>query len=315
MTRLYAGIAVLAALAACGNGSPFNGATGGDTDTGGGSTIPESLASDLGSFTYDPAAGTLTVQGLVRDEDPFNAVFRRRPALDRPGYVAFSAQDDPLDQHVTAYVQDIGGTRAGIAVSGGQFTFYNAGGAYARDGNYDPVEVQGDSGLVTYAGDYVGLTNLSGDNTDLAPIPTPGITPGVITPGQSAVVTGQIFINVDFADNNLSGAVYNRVLDANDAQLQPPATTLAVGDLVFEPTTIDGNGEFFGNVELAGDRQDRGDYGGIFGGQDANAVAGVIFVTDHLIDSSTDEEEYGVFVLGRCGGPNQSAQICNDVEP
>ncbi|MEL7099626.1 MAG: thymidylate synthase [Pseudomonadota bacterium] len=312
MTRYYAGIAALALVAACGDGNPFTGATTGD-GTGTATEIPATLASDLQSFTYDPAAGTLVVEGISRDEDPFEATFRRRPNLDVPGYVAFTAQDDPLDQHATAYVQDIGGTRAGVVVTGGQFTFYNAGGAYARDGAYDPPTVTGDTGLVSYAGDYVGLTNLSGDPTDLAAV-TPGVDPGLL-PGQSAKVTGKIFINVDFGDNDLSGLIYDRRLDANDTDLGGGATDLAVGDLALVPTTIDGNGEFFGDVELAGDRTDRGDYGGIFGGTDANAVAGVIFIADHLVSNTQAEEEWGTFVLGKCGGPSATDAICAEVEP
>ncbi|MEO0937329.1 MAG: thymidylate synthase [Pseudomonadota bacterium] len=313
MTRYLAGIAALALVAACGDGNPFSG-TPTETDPGDGSSgIPATLASDLDSFTYDPANDTLIVEGISRDEDPFEATFRRRPGLDVPGYVAFTAQDDPLDQHATAYVQEIAGTRGGVVVTGGQFTFFNAGGAYGRDGVFDRPPVQGDTGLVTYAGDYVGLTNLAGDPTDLAPVP-PG-TDQAVLPGQSAKVTGQIFINVDFGDNNLSGTIYDRRLDADDATLAPGQTDLAVGDIVLVPATIDGNGEFFGDVELSGDRTDRGDYGGIFGGPESEAVAGVIFIADHLVSNTQAEEEYGTFVLGKCGSPSETAAICNSVEP
>ncbi len=314
MTRLYAGIAVLALVAACGDGNPFTSTTTTTDadDTGGVGAVPASLANDLDSFSYDAAAGTLTVTGVSRDLDPVEATFRRRPGLDVPGYVAFTAQDDPLDQHTTAYVQDINGTRAGIAVTGGQFTYYNGGGAYARDGNYDPPAVTADTGLVSYAGDYVGLTNIAGDGDDLLPV-TPGVDDSLL-PGQSAKVTGKIFINVDFGDNNLSGSVYDRQLDARDDTLAS-GTVLDVEDLTLVPTTIESDGSFFGDVELTGDRTDRGDYGGIFGGEDAEAVAGVIFVSDHLIDGTNAEEEYGVFVLGKCGTAVETSAICDEVNP
>tara|TARA_R110000764_G_scaffold9998_7_gene31289 strand:- start:3648 stop:4589 length:942 start_codon:yes stop_codon:yes gene_type:complete len=312
MTRLYSGIAILALVAACGDGNPFSGTP---TDTDGDSTtspIPAVLASDLDSFTYNPSDGTLTVTGVGLDEDALSSVYRRRPGLDVPGYVAFTAQDDPLDQHATAYVQDINGTRAGIVVTGGQFGTYSGGGAYARDGAYSPHVVTPESGEVTYAGDYVGLTNMSGDPTDLAAVP-PG-TPVELIPGQAAKVTGKIFFNVDFADNTLKGAVYDRVLDANDNQLPPGQTELIVGSLEFDPTTIDSDGTFFGDVRLNGETDPRGNYGGIFGGTESEVMAGVLFIEDHLVSNTTAEQEYGMWVIGKCGGPQQSAAICSDVD-
>ncbi len=312
MTRFYSGIAILALVAACGDGNPFSGTP---TDTDGDSTtgpIPATLASDLDSFSYNPTTGTLTVTGVSLDEDALETVYRRTPGLDVPGYVAFTAQDDPLDQHATAYVQDINGTRAGIVVTGGQFGTYNGGGAYAREGAYSPHVVTADSGQVTYAGNYVGLTNLPSDRTDIADVP-PG-TPDALVPDQSAKVTGKIFFNVDFADNTLKGAIYDRVLDVDDSLLPPGETVLAVGDIEFDPTTIDSDGTYFGNVRLRGDTTDIGDYGGIFGGDESEVMAGVVFMEDHLVTTTTDEDEYGVWVLGKCGGPQATAAICADVD-
>ncbi|ASM71608.1 MULTISPECIES: hypothetical protein [Roseobacteraceae] len=312
MTRLLSGIAVLALVAACGDGNPFSGTptdTDGDTTSG---AIPETLASDLDSFSYNPTTGTLTVTGVGLDEDALESVYRRAPGLDVPGYVAFTAQDDPLDQHATAYVHDINGTRAGIVVTGGQFGTYNGGGAYARDGAYSPHVVTPDSGEVTYAGDYVGLTNLPSDRTDIAVVP-PG-TDDALIPAQSAKVTGKIFFNVDFSDNTLKGAIYDRELDLDDSLLPPGDTVLEVADIEFDPTTIDSDGTYFGDVRMRDGTTDIGDYGGIFGGVESEAMAGVVFMEDHLVTSTTAENEYGVWVLGKCGGPEATAAICADVD-
>ncbi|MCR8827985.1 transferrin-binding protein-like solute binding protein [Pseudosulfitobacter koreensis] len=308
MTRLFSGIAVLALVAACGDGNPF---TAPPTDTGGDPTtgpIPAVLASDLDSFTYDPTTGTLVVTGVSLDEDALGSVYRRTPGLDVPGYVAFTAQDDALDQHATAYVQDINGTRAGIMVTGGQFGTYNGGAAYGREGGYSPHVVTGESGLVTYEGDYVGLTNLPGDETDLLPFPDGRNE--ALRPGQAAKVTGKIFFNVDFSDNTLKGSIYERQLDLADSQLTGGATTVAVANIDFVPTTIDGNGTFQGDARIGQD--DKGTYGGIFGGTESEVMAGAVFLEDHLLEIE-NAEEYGVWVLGKCGGP-QAGAPCTDVD-
>jgi len=323
MKRTAAVCALAAIVAACGDGNPF---TDGETTTTvtptptptgpTGITIPASLASDLEGFTFvpDPTGGTLTVEGVFLDEDALNSTYVRKPGLDVPGYIAFTAQDDPLDQHATAYVQSLNGTRAGVVVTGGQFGTFNGGTAYARDGEFDRPDLTEDTGQVSYAGSYVGLTDIDGDGGDLQPIP--GGTPTELIPGQAAVVTGEIFLNVDFADNTLKGSIYNRVLDPNDGLLPPGETVLRVGSLELDPAMINDDGTFLGNVVLDGDptRQDRGDYGGIFGGVDSEAVAGAIYIQDHLIDGTTEEEEFGIFVLGRCGGPLEDAAICAIVD-
>ena len=117
-------LALCAFLAACGSGTPFNGET--ETDTGtdgstGASAIPEELANDLKSFSYDPASQTLSITGITADDSEFTANYRRRPGLDRNGYEAYTAQDGSLDRHVTAYVKDIDGTRAAVAIRAGLF--------------------------------------------------------------------------------------------------------------------------------------------------------------------------------------------------
>ena len=303
MNRTAALCVLALGLSACGDGNPFSSTTTDTstptTDASGG--IPSTLASDLGSFTYNPSNQTLTVEGVFLDADNASGTFVRKPGLDVPGYIAFTSQDDPLDQHVTAYVQDINGTRAGVVLSGGQFGTFNGGTAYAREGSFDPPVVSGDSGLVTYAGNYIGLSNIDNDGGDLLAVPAG--TDQALLPGQAGTITGTIFINVDFNDNSLKGSIINRVLDADDDNLAPGTTTLAVPDVDLLPGVIASDGTFTGDAVLSDDpnNNDIGDYGGIFGGSNAEVMAGSIFLEDHLIEGTNADQEYGIFVLGQCG--------------
>ena len=87
-----------------------------------------------------------------------------------------------------------------------------------------------------------------------------------------------------------------------------------VGTSGIKTIIIDENGEFFGDVEMSGEvGSDVGDYGGIFGGNGATSVAGIVSVSDH-IDDVENEQEYGVFVLTQCGQPNDAA-VCDIVAP
>lgn len=53
--------------------------------------------------------------------------------------------------------------------------------------------------------------------------------------------------------------------------------------------------------------------GGIFGGTDANSVAGVVYLTE-VEDSFDGELEHGTFVLTKCG-PDNTSSPCNHVLP
>lgn len=303
-------LAIALILSACGDTNPFTDGSGGGT---GDFVVPETIKGDLAKFSYDPANGTLTVEGITLDEVPFTANYRRRAALDVPGYQAYTAQDDPLDRHVTAFVAQSGNggaVRAGVVVTGGLFNRYFGGGYYERDGSYTPPTVTSTSGLVTYAGTYAGLTNVGGDGGDLAAVPAG--TDGSLIPRQAAEVTGDIELNVDFADNSLEGSIYNRRLA--DAALDLPTVILVA-------TSIAEDGTFFGGtVEYQGDlTTDIGDYGGIFGGPNAEGVGGIVRLTEWDGPANPlgieNEEEYGVFVLNQCGTADATAANCAIVNP
>lgn len=296
MKRFWLGIAAAVALSACSGGNPFAEGTT-DLPT---VEVPDKLAGDLTSITYDPVAQTLTVTGISLDDTPITAVYRRRPGLDSGGYEAYTAQDSSLDRHSTAYIRQLDGATASIVVTGGQFSHYFGGSTYGRIGAFDPPDVTPTSGIVSYAGNYIGLVNGPGDGGDLHPV-TPGTDPDIL-PVDAAEVTGQVLINADFADNVVNGIVYNRrLVDYN--------RDLAVLDL--NPTGIEADGTFAGKSSQA--LQDKGDYAGVFAGVDSSAVAGTLFVEDH-IDGIDNEEEYGLFVLAQCGTPTADP-VCNQPVP
>lgn len=299
MKRFMLGIAAIAAMSACSGGNPFVEDDGEDPST---PEIPATVAGDMEGFAYDPVAQTLTIRGVTLDDTPFTAVYTRKPALDRPGYQAYSVQDGSLGRHTTAYVQEIDGTRGAVAVSGGQFGHYFGGTNYNRDGAFDKPDTTVAGGLVQYAGNYIGLLNVAGDGGDLLPVDPS--TPTEIRPTQAAEVTGNVFITADFADMSVNGIIYNRIA---------PDAGVALDRLELAPGEIDETGSFTGDVTQENGTSDKGDYGGIFGGPDSSAVAGSLFVQNHVTGAS-NTEEYGLFVLGQCGTPGADP-VCTQPHP
>ena len=311
MKNLMIGAVLCASLAACGDGNPF---TGGDTPTGGddtdvnGAGIPAVLAQDLESFTYNPDSQTLTIRGVTAEDSPFEASYVRKPGLDRGGYQAYTQQDGSLDRHSTAFVKDIDGTRAGIAATGGQFTFFFVGGAYGNSIYSAPVAPGSnlEGGLVQYAGNYVGVVNTAGSGEDLLPV-APG-TEASFLPAQIAEITGRILITASFSDSSVAGVITERVIQDPASNLFAP---VPVPDIELSPTTIAANGTFLGDVTQ--DLDEKGTYGGIFGGTGATEVAGILTAEDHDLGDVASIEN-GVFVLGACGTAAQDP-VCDQPVP
>ncbi|MDF1853991.1 thymidylate synthase [Pseudooceanicola sp.] len=324
-------VAALVVMAACsGSGTnPFTAETTTDTttDTTTTTTIPSGVAGDLSSITYDATAQTLVVSGITLDDKPVEGTYVRQAALDAQfgGYQVFTSQDDSLDRHAIALVLQSQGTaqtgqvRAGVAATGGPRNRYFAGGYYERDGDYDPPDVSATSGLVSYAGSYVGLTNIGvRDGLLIAVDPT---VPIELQPYRAAQVTGNVFLNADFGDNSVEGNIYNRTIVPTGQNLP---------SLVLVASSIATDGTFSGEVEYDSFQTDPtyagldpttdndiGDYAGIFGGTDSASVGGLVHLTE--LDGPDDrltyegEEEYGVFVLQQCGTTGANSTLCNSV--
>ncbi len=317
-------LALLGMLAACGGGdgtNPVNRPGGDDDDDtdipidpGDPETeIPSDLALNVTQVTYnagtDPdsdADDTLTVELSALDQSPKAATYLRNAALDVEGYKAFSVQDDPLDRMFVAVstVSDDGTVTATAVSDGGQFGKFFRGGYYKRNGG-DNVPT---TGLVSYAGTYAGVTNENDLDQDQR-LEIPEGTNGALYPYQPRQTEGKIYVNVDFDDNAVNGAIYEKQFSDTGETL--PNVNLVEG-------VIDDNGEFLGVTEIptASGPTSAGKFGGIIG-NNGDAIAGVvamdtIYQPDDTRDGSFDRE-VGAFVLPRCGTADAPA-ICDDVD-
>ena len=320
----------LALLTACSSSNPFtDDGTGGTGGTGGGAStanqLPEGVQGDVRRISYTPGDSTITVEGITLDETQISSVYKRNASFDRPGYQAFVAQDDLLDRQSIALVAQSGNSgrvRAGAVVTGGQFNRVFSGNYAERTGGFTPPNVTPTTGLVSYAGTYAGLTNGGPD------LPVPPGTPIEIVPNQPTIVTGTVFINADFADNQVNGAIYDRNLEtASGTTIIPIPSIVLIASDIANDGTFEGTVEYSpeqGNPAVLGDfskviGESIGDYGGVFGGPGAEAVGGAVVLNE--FDGPDDprnmetELEWGVFVLDQCGTPDASAAICASTNP
>lgn len=291
MKRFFLGVATAAAVSACSGGNPFlEDDDDGTTDPGDlTSAIPDSVSSDLDAaqFIPDPANPRLVVTGVAFNGTPLPVEYARDPNLtDSPGgqYQAFERQPDSLNTHTTAYAGAVTHAQGAVVVSGGLDGYYNGGATYSASG-YKVPAANPENADVRYDGEYVGLMNHPDNGAALLPVP-PG-TPPELRPRQAARVFGQARINADFANSQVKGTIYDRVYEAQGMDLP---------DLEIAPSAIQADGSFAGEVTQR--HQTKGDYGGAFGGPNADAVAGALHVEDH-VDGLDEEEEFGLFVLER----------------
>ena len=318
----------LALLAGCGGDgeNPFQEETDpeapeiddGEVQTDG---IPAELAGNLRSVAYDPDAGTLSVDMAALDRDdediPLESYTRNTnletSEMQANGYRAFSFQDDALDRMFVALVAESedGSVQGAAVMDGGQFTRFFGGSFFATDGSYTPGGPTTDTGLVSYAGLYTGLSNIDGYGNELLPV-SPG-TPDQLRPAQPGQTQGDVFFNVDFDDNTINGAIYNRAwTNLNPALAGSP--DLDLDDVFLLPADITTAGSFFGDARAIDDDGNEiaiGSYGGTFGGTDAAGLAGTTHLTDYLGELDA-EEEFGVFVLTQCGQPGEAA-FCDSI--
>lgn len=329
MSRIILALALATSLAACDSANPF---MGGDDDTDTGDTpviddgeevttdgIPEALADDLRSVAFDPDAGTLSVDMAALDRSDTDiplSNYSPNPALATPemtaqGYQTFSYQDDALDRMFIAIVAQTpdGSVVGAVVLDGGQFSKFFSGGFYATDGEYTPGVPENDTGLVSYAGTYAGLTNLDAVGNELLPVPAG--TDDDIRPDQSAQVVGDIFINADFQDNTINGTIYNRAFVNLSPVFDAAFDGSDLNTINLIPATITDAGTFFGTAENP-EQESVGNYGGTFGGTEASGIAGTTNLNGDWIPEIDNEIEFGVFVLTQCGQPGDDA-LCDTI--
>ncbi len=261
---------------------------------------PAEVAGNLAAVNYDPDAQELilTVDAIHGGER--NVSYTRTPALDTAGYEGYMMQKTPADRHYTALFKESNGGEliAGVVADGGNNNRYFGGGFFARQGAgiYSAYDHPTDEGEAQYYGRYAAVTNVDGNGDQL--LDASGIPADLTAPGQADRIRGIILLNADFANGQVDAEISNRFMVDDVAALgQLP-------NIVLVATEIDENGEFAGSTELLGEPgSPNGSYAGIFGGADATAVGGVTYITDFTPDLE-NEEEYGVFVLTRCGAAN-----------
>lgn len=313
MNRALLSLGLITGLAACGDGQPFTfGQTvdPGTDDSGSTNSIDETIARNV-DLVGTPSGGSLSVQITGLDGPAIPVSFSRNTALDVPGYEAYSYQDDPLDRFFVAMVEtSADGAMLGSAViSGGQFNEYY-GGVY-----YERVQVYtAGSGQVSYAGTYVGLTNINDAGDQLLPV-DPGTDPSIVS-GQPYIITGDIFLNANFDEATpvINGEIYNRAVldtDVTAANGNQPTPDGEILDLALTQGVIDADGNFSGAVEMP-DRTTVGTYAGQFGGTGGSSVAGGLFLDGDWWDAVENENEIGLFVLTQCGEPGDDP-ICDQV--
>lgn len=293
MKKMLSVAIATALMAACGESRDSE-----DAGTGGG-TPPASVTDasivvgDITSTSFDSGNGTLVVQIPLDGGDVLQQYVA---AGSLNGYTKFTLQDDPLDRAFAAFAAESadGSVQAVVAMDGGQFNRFFGGATITQNSYTAPT-----SGLVSYAGAYVGLTNVGPG----LPIPL-GADPS-LTPGSTSDITGTVFLNADFAGNNVNGAIYDRVLDFDgvDVDLQT---------VILTATDIAADGSFNGSVEFE-DLSSVGSYDGAFGGTNAANVAGIVSLGDGFLegalingtetaifDEVIGEAEIGIFVIGQC---------------
>lgn len=309
--------AALALLAAC-DQRPVDGAIdqpGDDTPVGEQPVVENGQVSigDLNSANYDPdAANPLTVRVVLDGGIEQLQVYGVNPGGDFAGseaYESYFFQDGGDSRFFRAFAAEStdGSVNAVVVSDGGQFN-RSFGGATANQITYSAP----DGGLVRYRGDYIGLVNF-GDPAGPGPV---GAVNGI--PNESFAITGEVFLIADFTEGATNGEIFNRAFEPGVVIGDlPDGATLDLPEIVLVIGAINEDGSFTGSAELNEDGNfiSVGSYGGLFGGEDASSVAGLVRLGTGFLGVAVspnpddpenpiitpvgtgNEVEYGIFVL------------------
>ena len=268
--------------------------------------VPEQIAGNLRSVDYQPDGDEARITLLYLDSGEVLQQYTRQTDFDVVGggtvfdgravtgtseFRAFTHQEGPNGRFVTVLVarSDDDAVQATVATDGGRLGYFFGGADYRQLTAY----VAPESGLATYTGTYVGLINIK-IRDDYVNVDT-GL-PEIAQSGRSSRTVGDVILYADFADNAVEGLIFNRAVENDAYELR---------DVVLRNTTVDANGSFVGEAqqrnpdpEVPG-LQTIGVYGGVFGGNQASAVAGGMNIGGFDPDR-TALTETGIFVLN-CG--------------
>lgn len=269
-------------------------------------TAPAEVAGNLTAVNYDPLTEELVLSVAAIHGGESNVTYTRTPALDTGGYEGYMLQRTAADRHYTALFGESNDNEliAGVVADGGNNNRFFGGGFFGRQGLgvYSPYDHAPTDGEAQYLGQYAGVTNLDGNGDQL--LDASGIDPNLTPPAQSDRIVGTILLNADFANLQVDAEISNRVLIDDVRGINP------LPDIVLIATAIDDSGQFAGDVEYEGVGDSSiGSYAGIFGGEQATSVAGVVYLSEFDGPAGTidGEEEYGVFILTRCGASGADA--------
>ena len=297
MTRQFLTLSLVALLAACGDGQPFDFGTGAegeseDADTSESNFYADELNEDLtmNALIYnegdpaDPSDDTLTVNNL-----PFDGSDIDNGAYDKTGatagaydvYESIGAGEDGDRTYFAVFRRTSNSQVA--AVGTGDYVGFGFGGATAqRIGNTNlPSE-----GEYTYTGEYaaVRVTTQDGGTDDVE------------------FVSGDVTMNVDIADFDNTGAVEgivnNRILyDNTGTQIGTVDgyISMATAEIDFDNNaTLSSTATAFEN----GEEIATGNWQSVFTGPDGEEIAGFLVLEGtETSDAESDEmRETGVFV-------------------
>ncbi|CUH62708.1 hypothetical protein TL5118_00143 [Thalassovita autumnalis] len=264
-------------------------------------TADATVAGNLRAVNYDPVTQELVLSMRAIHGNQTNVTYVRRADLDAsvPGYEVYMLQTTPADRHYTAVFAESNDSHviAGAVMDGGNNNQFFGGSFYGRQGLdvYSPY-TETRRGEAQYYGTYAGVTNLDSNGDQL--LDQSGLPSGSTGPSQSDRITGKIELNVNFKEGLLDGEIFNRTL-VDDVQGIGALPVIALKD-----GTITAEGTFVGVAEyLTVENAQIGSFGGIFGGSQASSVAGTVYLEEYDGTTGTisNEAEYGVFVLTRCG--------------
>ena len=281
MTRFYSGIAILALVAACGDGSPFNTVEDGDDKTPGSAYLDEEgTFLTLNNIAYDPGSDTLTINNIPFD-DPENAYKRIQTETFANGFNAYESDPAPGSneiQYFAVFRRSDSGQSQVAAAGTTAYVQFGYGGAGAQRLGANPTLPT--TGIYSYNGEYAAVrTTLDAG------------------PGGSNLaefVTGDVTMRVDYGDfddtGTVGGTVGNRRLyDTTGTQIGTLDGFISMQDstIDFETQTIVSATvtEFVGGTATRS-----GSWEGVFAGPNGEEIAGVLFV------EGDDVREVGGFV-------------------
>lgn len=295
MSAVRLSVMALVLLAGC-DGNPF---PSGGSGNGGGTTppppataVPASVKLDMNAATYTPGAPTIKINMNAQEATALSASYKRNAAYDVAGYTAYTYQETTSNRYVLALVKQTGSAKGLVAVEGGQFANYHAGGDFVRADVFT-MPTTGVGKPYTYSGSYVGMMNVG------EALSGPG---GDLDPTRAYRTTGRALITADFTTMKISGGVDQRAIVDASAATNPnlPQTPLSTISLFEAPITA--SGTFAGKVNIGANTV--GDYAGLFAGLNASQIATLLVFTPYV--SSSIIKEHGLIVLGNCaaaGGP------------